>query len=389
MCSSPALGFPDPNMFSGFYAQGSETLSRFQELDGYYVPWPGSHFANTSFLINFNYDRVMRSDPRFRGFLCMNGSEATLGRFGVLPVIDHLAFLRRKRKGENLGLLDFSTTRTERMFLKGLSAHAFSFLCGIAERKSVHTYATMAEEREHVLENAEAYAGVLESFAGDDTSRRMLLARLRSILSLDMSFINENHYDVGLEYFNPLSEEFSFVLKEREVFCDVGASFGDCVIRFADNVVDLAGSKIIAFEPNAIEYERLRSLEHFLPLKAYKSFVSDQAGSCDFVTDPGNVHGSSATQLTAGIKEQTSMVTLDQVCETATLIKLDAEGAEPAIINGARRLLENPQCRLATCVYHYPGDILKTIKLMESMGRTQFRFRQHHPSLWDGLLYFD
>ena len=160
-------------------------------------------------------------------------------------------------------------------------------------------------------------------------------------------------------------------------------------MRFSKTVDNLDGSKIIAFEPNSIEYAQLRSLEHFLPLKAHQAMVSDNVGSYEFVTDPNNLHGSSATETAAGMKERTPMVTLDAACESASLIKIDAEGAELAIIRGATRLLGNPQCRLATCVYHFPGDILKTIELMASLGRTKYRFRQHHPSLWDGVLYFD
>ena len=378
----------DPDIFAEYYKDGTASLLKFSELDGYYVPWTGTHFVHTSTLINFNFDRIMRTDPRFKGFLCVNGSEASLGRFAVLPHVDHLTFLRRRKKGENLGLLDFSTTKTERLFLNALSPHKFSFLCGLADRRTVHTYATMAAERDHILEKATAYASVVDSFV-DKTSKRMLLARLRSILSLDMSFIVDNHYDVGLEYFNPIDEEFSFVLRDTEIFCDVGASFGDCVMRFAETVHNLDGSRIIAFEPNTVEYARLRSLEHFLPLKAHKAIVSDNVGSKEFVTDPNNLHGSSSSETAAGIKERTQMVTLDAACGNATLIKIDAEGAEPFIILGARRLLENSQCRLATCVYHLPGDLLTTIDLLGSMGRTKFRFRQHHPSLWDGVLYFD
>ncbi len=202
-----------------------------------------------------------------------------------------------------------------------------------------------------------------------------------------MDYIIKNYYDVSLEYFNPFSKEFSFTLNDSEILCDVGASWGDCVIKFAEMVPDLNKSFMYAFEPNGAEFKKLRTLEHFFPLKADNAIVSNVSGDGYFQTDAINLHGSRLS-ASGAVADQRRTVRLDDVCEKATLIKIDAEGGEPDILAGATRLLADPDCRLASCMYHYPADLFKTIDIMESVGRKRFFFRQHHPSLWDGIVYF-
>lgn len=368
------------------YMVGSRSSKKFKELDEYYILWSGSHFVHSNGLINFNFDRLIKNDPKFQGFLCNTLTEDSLGRFGAFRTISPLEFARRRRRGESIGLVSFCSTPSELRIFESLKIDTFSFVCVMHAKNVNHTYVSIEEERVFILENAKRFQYILSNFT-DNTSKRMLISRMRSILSLDMDHIIRNYYDVSLEYFNPFSPEYSFVLNDAEILCDVGASWGDCVIKFAEMVPNIGKSYVYAFEPNGDEFKKLRTLEHFFPLKADNAIVSNSAGAGYFQTDSVNLHGShlsaSGTQA-----DQRRTVRLDDACEKATLIKIDAEGGEPDILAGAVRLLANPDCRLASCMYHYPGDLFKTIDLMESLGRKNFFFRQHHPSLWDGILYF-
>jgi FkbM family methyltransferase len=165
---------------------------------------------------------------------------------------------------------------------------------------------------------------------------------------------------------------------------DVGASYGDNVLKFAAQISDLAGSRIHAFEPNQMEFHRLNSLRHYLPLVAHDKIVGASSGQKFYQTDSGNVLGSRISE--EGVR--TDLVALDDMVDMATLVKIDAEGAEPDILKGASRLLSDPRCRAAICAYHYPSDLFSIRDIMAGYGRRRAFFRQHHASLWDAVLYF-
>jgi FkbM family methyltransferase len=367
----------------GFYR-----TKEFEYLDSYYVLWPGENFQHTAFLINFNFERLLQKDPKFRGFL----SDITLcsppGRLNCYPSISSLDFLQRRKKGERVGLLSFASTPLEFVIHKNLLSFAFSFLTALASKGAPHTYATLEDERSFIFSNLERYSEIISGLA-DAQSKKMLSARLYSLARLNHDSLVYNYFPTELEYFNNISENYSFFLKEKEVYVDVGASWGDCVQRFAGMVNDLEHSHIYAFEPNASEFNRLKQLRFSLPLTASSSIVSNENGVSNFLSDEKNPHGSRVISSQQKDGQKTKTVKLDTECPNATLIKIDAEGAEPKIIEGALNVLQNPDCRLVSSVYHYLADLFETIDLMKSIGRTKFFYRQHHPSLWDSIIYFE
>jgi hypothetical protein len=188
----------------GFYR-----TKEFEYLDSYYVLWPGENFQHTAFLINFNFERLLQKDPKFRGFL----SDITLcsppGRLNCYPSISSLDFLQRRKKGERVGLLSFASTPLEFVIHKNLLSFAFSFLTALASKGAPHTYATLEDERSFIFSNLERYSEIISGLA-DAQSKKMLSARLYSLARLNHDSLVYNYFPTELEYFNNISENYSF-----------------------------------------------------------------------------------------------------------------------------------------------------------------------------------
>ncbi|MGH9225048.1 MAG: FkbM family methyltransferase [Acidimicrobiales bacterium] len=135
--------------------------------------------------------------------------------------------------------------------------------------------------------------------------------------------------------------EMPFVLdylRPGDVMVDVGANVGLYTLLAAS----VGGVNVIAFEPNAGARARAAAnvarngLAHQVDLRA--EAVADVAGPADFTTGWGPMNrlidgGSDAA-------EQVEVVTLDgAVPAPITLVKVDVEGEELAVLRGADRLL--------------------------------------------------
>jgi FkbM family methyltransferase len=361
------------------FESGDITLESFNKLDGYYLIYPGENFPNSKFLFDFNLERITKNDRRFLGYLCDFTNIASPG----METISSLDFLRKIKKGKKIGLVNFFSTKLEMFMFKHLQPFVFSFICALNSRDTCHTYLKVSEERLFVKNNLDRYEEVIKLFQ-DETSKNMMSARLKSIAKLDLTDIINNYLPIEYEYFNDSNESFSLKLREKEIYVDVGASWGDCVQKFFGMVNNPSDSMAYAFEPNEIDFNRLNKLKYFLPLIPSKSFVSSKSENIKFKTNLENLHGSGISSE----GKDSIAVSIDDVVPNATFIKIDAEGSEPQILKGATRNLTNPECRLAVCVYHYPEDLFEVFKTMKQLGRSEFFYRQYHPSLWDGVLYY-
>lgn len=131
-------------------------------------------------------------------------------------------------------------------------------------------------------------------------------------------------------------------VRPGDVFYDVGAGFGTyaCLVGGL-----LDGGEVIAFEPNVSRFPFLeRHLRiNGVPGRALTGALSDReqriphAGG-DLRTRPGD-----------------DMVAYGEI-PPATVVKIDVEGLELAVVNGLRETLERPACRLVFCELH-PDDL--------------------------------
>lgn len=142
------------------------------------------------------------------------------------------------------------------------------------------------------------------------------------------------------------------MLQKGDTFFDVGAHIGVYSLNAAQ-VVGSSGT-VVAFEPNPACYASLDeniNINKFKNIKVEKIALAEKEGSFDFWLGD-DMGGSFIKQNTERLtidrkvtKTKVNAITLDQYCATKkikkiTLMKIDVEGAEMQVLQGAMRTLK-------------------------------------------------
>jgi FkbM family methyltransferase len=191
-------------------------------------------------------------------------------------------------------------------------------------------------------------------------------------LHLDFSGISDPANEP--EYFKPdlvtLTRETSFV--------DCGAYDGDTARSFLENAPRDWAGRLAAFEPDPGTFARLAKWRDSLPaarrdrISIYRAGVGARAESVTFAEGGGWGSAVSSTGTVIDI------VSLDTTVADAkpTLIKVDVEGYDPDVIEGARKIITETTPTLAVCVYHrqdHPWRIPLQIAAMNPNYRYSLR----------------
>jgi FkbM family methyltransferase len=202
---------------------------------------------------------------------------------------------------------------------------------------------------------------------------------------------------------NAFFDEFGFFNRSSEIFVDAGAYVGDSLERFIWSVNGVF-SAIHAFEPGKPQFEALQ--------RRVKRLEKEWATDPDtiFLVNKGLSHESFKTELdheapliqtrlknkneishkSGQIVDSVEVVSLDEYFagDRFTFLKVDVEGSEAELINGATETIRYYRPRIALSVYHYPTDIF-TLPLLCAEKNADYIFTlQHHSSqLMDTVLY--
>jgi FkbM family methyltransferase len=141
--------------------------------------------------------------------------------------------------------------------------------------------------------------------------------------------------------------EMGFVLhalREGDLFVDVGANIGAYSILAAS----LSGVRCVAFEPTLDTYELL--LENIFlnryqsRITAHRTAVGEREGKISVTSSLDTVNHIAGDADSEAQREDVPLTTLDAVLEgqCPSVIKVDVEGYETPVINGARVTLECP-----------------------------------------------
>jgi FkbM family methyltransferase len=182
--------------------------------------------------------------------------------------------------------------------------------------------------------------------------------------------------------------EFHFMrayLRASDTFVDVGANIGIYTL-WASQFVDASG-RIIAFEPDAANHERLRAQLDLNGLPARveveRIALSDRAGEVRLSqgADMTNhlVIGTESTPFTVVRAETLDGFCRDRGVERIAFMKIDVEGAEQLVLEGARGMLGEHRVDALQLEFNQQAnarglDGSRVVQLLNGHGYRLFRF---------------
>lgn len=184
--------------------------------------------------------------------------------------------------------------------------------------------------------------------------------------------------------YEPETSQFvASVLREGDTFVDVGAHVGYFSMLAATLVGP--GGRVLSFEPEAENFRHLQEharLNGFAQVQAINQAVGDAEGTAEFFVNADNdgghalwdvgLHGFNRKSRLAPQRRQVRVTTLDRVLADEPvpprLIKIDAEGCEQRVLQGARGLLQRTPVPFVVCEVNHFG--------LECMGASEASLRQ-------------
>lgn len=222
----------------------------------------------------------------------------------------------------------------------------------------------------------------------DAFSIQTLGAAIKMRLTMDRTALLPILCSLEDEYFSPYpaGKNITFALGQNEILCDVGAHIGTTISKFL-TATHWQYEAIHAFEPDAENFKALqRGIFEQIPNFHPKNIaLSDTKSMLNFAAT-----GTMGSRLDAHGNVQVHASTLDNEVEHATFIKMDVEGHEAKILQGAKRLISNSRPRLAITGYHFADDLLEIAALIKEIEPAyRLRLRHHSFYYFDTILYAD
>jgi FkbM family methyltransferase len=226
-----------------------------------------------------------------------------------------------------------------------------------------------------------AHAAEYEWIVGrvEDESSRLVLRKLISFrLKYDIELLDGFESRLEAQYF----EDFLKLRTEGESFVDIGGYDGANSLEF---IRRCPGYGVIhVFEPEAANYRACVAT-----LAGRANVHVHQVG---LAAAPGSVRLASSGS-TARIADEGASIAVkrldDVIHEVPTFIKMDVEGVEAAVIEGAGEIIRRHRPRLAICVYHNAGDFWRIPRQVLAL-RADYRIHVRHytESIYETVMFF-
>ncbi len=232
-------------------------------------------------------------------------------------------------------------------------------------------------DRKFIEEN-EFYLKKAREILADDYSREIYDGYVNFLFGGELSDLKS--------ITTPEGEAFETVLKlnESENYIDIGAYRGDTVDKFL-SYTNNNYNKIICAEPDTKSFNKLQ--ENCGELKGFRAH-NVAVGNTDTLVGFSDLHG---RQSAIGGDKLTRMMSLKTLCADTipTYIKIDSEGCECAIINGASDIFAVHKPKLNIAAYHKFTDIFNIPVILYCYNKDYKIHLRHHPYIpgWDTLFY--
>lgn len=217
------------------------------------------------------------------------------------------------------------------------------------------------EQRAHQLKARINEFSWLYNRLQDETSKKILLLLLQHWLNnvcLDAMPQEywKQYFDLNLIHF-----------EANEVFVDCGAYCGDTLLDFLQECK--CYQKVYCYE---FDEKNLQQLKEVAQDYSGVEIRPCAVGNEETVISVLEAEDTSSSRLNSGERgtgRKVPMVTLDlDIPEKVTFIKMDVEGAEKKVLQGARRHISSEKPKLAVAVYHGNSDILDVPLLINEIN---------------------
>ena len=231
----------------------------------------------------------------------------------------------------------------------------FRFLCYAI----VYKILQFKNKKENIWEQAP-----LAILAGDD-------------IGLHISLFGQFESDI----LHLLETEF-FAEAEQGICIDIGANIGNHARAFSPHF-----EKVYAFEPNPLTFALLNfNVKTFSNIETFAIAVSDKSKKQSFSVDMLN---SGKSKLTASSDHETSDVivnttTLDEFMAAKksriSFIKLDVEGHEPRVLQGAKHCIKThkPMIMMELLEEQINDNTSATLTFLQNCGYTEFWYASNY-----------
>jgi FkbM family methyltransferase len=367
--------------------------TRFEALDGFdEIYFMGDHTPS----FGLRAYPIARALPNFAGIAVFSVSAEKRVRIAQqVPVRQNWGFIElgelvARAASKKILVLDFNDNLSGKNIAAKLSTQGLTvrdYLFAMHQLGLVHTYQTVKDEREHIIANLAQFIALAERF-DDEMSRRTLYARLEAMLTADRRPLIEVSYPLA-DFINNFSTQAGLLVREDDIFIDAGAAHGDTVSQF----FHIARGKyraIHAFEPDSQNYFALNRLCSYLPnAHPYCAGLGDKETEVDFFENPDNRFGSNFTGGPGHQKSTMKIMTIDSAVDEATLVKVDVEGWEKAVIQGGAKVIAKSKPDMTISAYHYAKDIPELLATVDEIARYKHVALRHYAStLYDTQLVF-
>ena len=200
----------------------------------------------------------------------------------------------------------------------------------------------------------------------------------------------------------PFFDRFGFFNRDGEIFVDAGAYVGDSLERFIWSV-NGAFKHIHAFEPGEKQFDALKSRVQRLSrewalasesISLVNKGISSSTGKVNLLCqeNPIQTRVDLDRKLidNGGVEAVADTISLDDYfgSDQFSFLKVDIEGSELALLEGATRCIQAHRPRIALSVYHFPSDIFSLLlKCKEINHDYVFSLGHHSSQLMDTVLY--
>jgi FkbM family methyltransferase len=224
----------------------------------------------------------------------------------------------------------------------------------------------------------------------DEESAAAALTILKNMYGVKANF-NEI-YSVYTEEMYRIPGKFELNIAEH--IADCGSFNGDTIKYLGRHISDYR--KIYAIEMDGINFGQLLSnTKDYKNIEYYNVGICDHDGSAVYTSNAEvtNIYSSARQSVGSAVDNQASSVrltTLDSLLsgKPVSFLKMDIEGAEPAALRGAEKIIREQKPKCAICVYHNPEHFFEVPFLLKQfVPEYKIYFRHHTQQLYETICY--